>query len=200
MNELLGFIVLSGPLLLILLWLPVSIWIAFKVSKRFTQPGKKLAVGISLFILTLLLPFADEIIGRIYFNHLCTTQAGVKVYQTVELSAEYWDGEGRARFLNENGDLDKTMLERRLSEPAIKNTYSNFFGIDEYRHQVVDTHKTLGEVINFMHWGGWISRNLNPGGPSAIDCKNFQGNKFWQDFYLSLFSRSNQTPSKNRGD
>ena len=190
LNELLGFAVLTGPLWLILILLPVAIWIAFKVARRFKQKNATIAVGLGVFVLLFFAPFADEIVGRIYFSHLCATKAGVKVYQTVELPAEYWDGEGRAKYLKPNGDLDKAILGDRFSEPAVKNSYSNVFGIDEYRHQVVNNGTTLGEVINFMHWGGWISRNLNPH-PSATDCKSFHGRQFWTAFYSSLFSHSN---------
>ncbi|MCK7498074.1 MAG: hypothetical protein MZW92_50730 [Comamonadaceae bacterium] len=84
-NELLGFAVLTGPLWLILLLLAATIWVASKVSRRFTPGRSRLVAGAGIALLVFLLPFADEIAGRIYFNYLCATQAGVKVYQTVEL-------------------------------------------------------------------------------------------------------------------
>lgn len=189
MNELLGFIVLSGPLLLILLWLPVSLWIAFKVSKRFTQPGKKLAVGISLFILTLLLPFADEIIGRIYFNHLCTTQAGVKVYQTVELPAEYWDGEGRARFY---ASFD-SLLGDTYSVKYKQGSRAPFFNIDHagYVYSNGQSGQVLGEAIDFRHWGGWIRRNFSPS-ESATSCLNYSdpSNRLIDRIFIRKHSKS----------
>lgn len=45
LNELLGFAVLTGPLWLLLILLPVSIWIAIKIAKRFKQRSAKLAGG-----------------------------------------------------------------------------------------------------------------------------------------------------------
>lgn len=192
LNELLGFAVLTGPLWLILIVLAIAIWIAAKVAKRFERRGAKIAVGALMFLLIFFVPFADEFAGRIYLNHLCATEAGMKIYKTIQLPAEYWDEGGRPKFLKANGDLDKTILGNRFSEPAVKKPYSHAFGIDDYRHQVVDNtiNETLGEVVNFMHWGGWISRNLTPSS-SAVDCKNLHGNKFWGDFHSSLFDRSN---------
>ena len=73
LNELLGFVVLTGPLFLILAWLPVCIWIAVKVAKRFPRRGAKLAGGLGIFLLLFFLPFADEVAGRIYLNRLCAT-------------------------------------------------------------------------------------------------------------------------------
>lgn len=188
MNGLLGFAVLTGPLWLILILLPVSIWIAVKVAKRFKQGSAKLAAGVGIFLLVFFVPFADEIAGRIYFNHLCATEAGVKVYQTVELPAEYWDEQGRARFFKVNGDLDQAALRGRFAEPALTKRHSSIFKIDERHHQLVDnsTHKILGEVINYMYWGGWVSWNFSPD-KSAIDCKEFHGYNFWKSFYSNFF-------------
>ncbi|MBI4207824.1 MAG: hypothetical protein HY527_22625 [Betaproteobacteria bacterium] len=192
LNELLGFAVLTGPLWLILIVLAIAVWIAAKVTKRFERRSAKITVGALVFLLVFFVPFADEIAGRIYLSYLCATEAGVKVYKTVELPAKYWDERGRAKFLRANGDLDKTILGNRFGEPAVKKPYSYALGIDDYRQQVVDntTNETLGEVVNFLHWGGSISRNLSPSS-SAVDCKNLHGNKFWADFHSSLFDRSN---------
>lgn len=189
LNELLGFVVLTGPLVLIVTWLPVCIWIAVKVAKRFPRSGVKLTVGLGIFALVFLVPFADEIAGRIYFNHLCATEAGVKVYQTVELPVEYWDEQGRPKFLKRNGDLNKTVLGQRFGELAFTKPYSSIFGIDERHQQLVDNsvrQEVLGEVINFMYWGGWVMRNFSPH-KSAVDCKELHGNKFWGDFYSRFF-------------
>jgi hypothetical protein len=93
-DTILGFAVLTGPLWLILILLPVCIWLAVKLAKRFKPGITRLAGGVGIFLLLFALPFGDEIAGRIYLSYLCSTQAGVKVYQTVELPAEYWDEEG----------------------------------------------------------------------------------------------------------
>ena len=192
MNELLGFAVLSGPLFLILLWLPAAIWIAFKISKRFTQPGKKVAAGIGVFILTFLLPFADEIAGTIYFNHLCTTQAGVKVYKTVELPAEYWDERGRAMFFNQQGYIDRDFWAKKINESGGRmERYSSVFGIDKDNSTVVDKEKgdLLGEIITFRHWGGWLRRNFSPEN-TADSCQFIHDQNFSRNFYGRLFKPS----------
>lgn len=159
-NELLGFVVLTSPFWLILISLVMGIWIVLKVSKRFTSGGTKLAAGIGIFALIFLVLFGDEIAGRIYFNHLCATEAGVKVYKTVELPAEYWDEQGRAKFYNEknaNFNLEGYRVEYETG------VYSLFFHIDNAGYKRVDkkSGQVLGRVTNFMHWGGWMRRNLS---------------------------------------
>mgnify|MGYP001612084563 CR=1 FL=1 len=165
-DPLLGFAVLTGPLWLILILLPVSIWIA-----------AKFAGGLGIFLLVFLLPFADEIAGRIYFNTLCATQAGVKVYQTVELPAEYWDEQGKAKFIIREGYLDfnESILGNQFFRKSSLQSHSNFFRINRDSYQLVDrrTQSVVGEDVTFRYWGGWIARNLSPN-ISAIGCNRDQ--------------------------
>ncbi len=133
------------------------------MSARFTG-------GIGIFLLVFLAPFADEIAGRMYFNHLCATEAGVKVYQTVDLPEVYWDEEGRAKFYDEkNGNftLDGYRVEYKTG------VYSSFFHIDNAGYKRLNNRsgQILGEITDFMYWGGWMRRNLSPNN-TANACGN----------------------------
>jgi len=170
LNELLGFAVLTGPLWLILILLAVSIWIAVKIAKRFKPGITRIAGGVGIFLLLFALPFGDEIAGKIYFNYLCATQAGVKVYQTVELPSEYWKADGKPKFYDErNGNFN---LEGYRVEYTT-GTYSSFFHIDNAGAKRIDgrTGQVLGEVTDFRYWGGWMRRNLSPHN-TADSCEN----------------------------
>lgn len=161
MDAILGFAVLTGPLWLILVLLPVSIWIAIKMAKRFKQRGAKFAGGITIFFVVFLVPFADEIVGKAYFSYLCANEAGVKVYKTVELPAEYWEADGKSKFYDEkNGNFN---LEGYRVE-YITGVYSSSFHIDNAGYKRVDKQsgQVLGEATDFMYWGGWMRRNLSP--------------------------------------
>lgn len=169
LNELLGFAVLTGPLWLILILLPIAIWIAVKATKRFKRGSAKIAVGLLVFLLVFFVPFGDEIAGRIYLSHLCATEAGVKVYQAAELPAEYWDEQGKAKFYDEkNGNfyLEGYRVEYQTG------AYSSFFHIDNAGYKRVDARsgQVLGEVNNLRYWGGWMRRNLSPHN-TAISCE-----------------------------
>jgi len=156
-DTLLGFAVLTGPLWLILILLPVSIWVAVKFVKRFKQRGAKLAGGIGIVFMFFLVLFADEIAGRIYFSHLCATEAGVKVYQTMELPAEYWDEQGRPKFFNQYGNLDHDLWVKVLDESGGHvERYSSIFSIDKDTSPVKQktSHMMLAEVTTFRYWGG----------------------------------------------
>lgn len=171
-----------------------AIWIARKLAGKRESKRWKWGVRSAVALMLILVPTVDSILGHLYFNHLCSTEAGAKVYQTVELPAEYWDGQGRARFFKENGDLNHSLLMDRFSEPSTTKSYSSFFKIDERHQQLVDksNHVVLGEVVNFMYWGGWVTRNFSPHNTS-IDCEDFHGNKFWHDFYVRFFKPATST-------
>jgi hypothetical protein len=161
LNELLGFAVLTGPLWLILILLAIAIWIAVKAAKRFVRRSAKFAVGLLVFSLIFFLPFGDEITGRIYLDYLCATKAGVSVYRTIELPAEYWDEQGRPKFYDEktgNFNLKAYRIEYK------SGVYSSFFHIENAGYKRVDGRfsQVLGEVTDFRYWGGWMRRNLSP--------------------------------------
>lgn len=101
MKELLGFVVLTSPLFLVVLWVPVCFFLAVLVGRKFIKRSLpvRIAGGVTVFLVALLLPASDEIAGRIYFNHLCETEAGMRVYQPMELPVEYWDEDGSLKFL-----------------------------------------------------------------------------------------------------
>jgi hypothetical protein len=172
MEPLLGFIVLTGPLFLIILWVPVSIWLAVKVSRKAIK-GKnlplKIAGGLMIFLLTFILPFGDEIAGRIYFGHLCATEAGAKVYQTIELPAEYWDEHGKPRFYDEK--TGNMTIEFSQYAEIISNHIIRAFGIEERQSILLDktTHQKISDNPWFLYWGGWINKTFSPHN-TALHC------------------------------
>ncbi len=194
-KALLGLAVLSSPLWLILILLPVSLWIAVKVAKRFKSAAVRLTGGVIIFLALFFLPFADELAGRIYFNYLCSTEAGIKVYRTVELPAEYWDEQGRAIFRVYEGDGHKAMFlmggskfeDARFEYSMFVEPYSSLFHIDRtgFRLRNRETGKTLGEVLYFRYWHGWIARNLSLN-RSATSCEV----KDLNDWPLNIFRSS----------
>ena len=134
------------------------------MGKKFIKKSLSLKIigGMVVFLVALPLPIADEIAGRIYFNHLCETEAGVKVYQTIELPAEYWDEDGRPLFYDENNGnftLPSEKFYKVKSKKAVRQ-----FGVQERRTFILDinTQKIIGEKPWFLYWGGYIRKNFTP--------------------------------------
>ena len=114
----------------------------------------------SLLIAVIAIPFGDEIIGRAYFEYLCTAKTDMNVYQTVALPPSYWESNGEPNFIEANGNyhLEGYPPQRKYSE------YSAVFHIDKMVVSITnkETGSVLGDYTNFFYWGGWLRRGLSP--------------------------------------
>ncbi|MGA8051865.1 MAG: hypothetical protein WCA09_16920 [Burkholderiales bacterium] len=172
LNDLLGLAVLTSPLWLIVISLVIGIWIAIVAAKHFKFTGRKVTAGAGVVVVIFLALFGDEIAGRVYLGHLCATGAGVNVYQTVELPAEYWDAAGRPKFYDpRNGNF---FLGENYSYERKTERYSSIFHIDRSTSTLVNKtrDREYGQITSFMDWGGWMRRNLSPAN-SAVSCGNY---------------------------
>jgi hypothetical protein len=117
----------------------------------------------------------------------------VKVFQTVELPAEYWDVQEKPRFyVNRYGDNklrfifpDKTMIDAPQFEYTwVTTPYSKFFHIDKDILQITNREKNtkLGVYYLFRYWGGWLARDFSPHN-SATSCEM----KDFNSWELSIF-------------
>ena len=183
MKQLLGFAVLTGPLFLIVPWTVVCLVLAFFIGKNIAK--RSLPIGITvavlLFAVVLPLPIADEIAGRIYFNRLCEKEAGVKVYKTIELPAEYWDEDGKPKFYDENTGNFTLPSEKFYKVDSKKG--NRRFGVQERRTFIlnINTNKIIGEKLLFRYWGGYILKNFTPHN-SAMRCGSD-----WHEFVEKQF-------------
>jgi hypothetical protein len=193
MNTFLGLIVLTGPLFLIVLWVPVCIALAVWVGRKFIKKALplKIAGGAAVFLIILVIPIADEIAGRIYFNHLCETKAGVKVYQTIELPAEYWNEDGKPKFYV-NWD---TGLGKKYPLIYTKGAIASLFHVGNAGYKFVDrqSDEVLGEVVNFRYGGGWLLRNFNP--PNTSNSCELK-----EEIINDIFIPENKTKGTNHGN
>jgi hypothetical protein len=189
MRELLGFIVLSSPLFLVVIWVPVCLFLAISVGRNGIKKSLplKIAGGVTVFLVTLFLPVSDEITGRIYFNHLCETEAGMRVYQPMELPTEYWNENGELKLLKSNGDFDFRKIEwLHAGWEDVKNKSSSSMDESHWIVREVKNNQPIGAIVTYCYWGGWVRRNFSPHN-TAQSCSQVEGKKFHRDFYLSIF-------------
>ncbi|MGB7934615.1 MAG: hypothetical protein WCH04_20795 [Gammaproteobacteria bacterium] len=186
MDELLGFIALSGALSPLMLWIPVCLLVAVVVSKRSTRGVYRLLIGLVAFAITFTLPLADEIAGRIYLNYLCKTQGGFKVYHTVELPEQSWNKDGEPLFIKYpphsnskvDGTLDISVLPDYGHDHELEK-YSSVFDIQLYRYWYFDkkTNEILAEGRFFSSGGGWLNRTFSSNYGISCDRKGQPNNK-----------------------
>ncbi|MCP3930891.1 MAG: hypothetical protein GY705_17530 [Bacteroidetes bacterium] len=164
MNEIIGFIVLTSPLFLLILLVPVSLALGFFFTRKLSNSYSlttKIVIGISISFLTVIIPFSDEIAGTVYFNHICSEMAGAKVYKTIELPSNYWAENGKPLFYDGNALPSKEYEEAGIVPEKIESTH--LFRIEEFgsRFRDIEKNKIVGEVIGFRYWGGYIKRNFS---------------------------------------
>lgn len=129
-------------------------------------------IGLVMF----LIPTWDIPIGRVYFNHLCNTEAGMFVYQDVQLPEEYFlkAGERNNRYPDRSehayakgGELNldrvKTAYDIKMD---IDREYSVWGHISKMTTKITDksSGEVLSESISFGSRGGWLfSMTPTPG-------------------------------------
>ena len=188
-NGLLGLAVLSSPLWLFLIVIPFTTWVVIKLAKHFKGVSARIGVSVGVFMLVFFTLFGDEIIGKLYFEHLCETEAGVDFYKAVELPAEYWDEQGNPKFLNSYGNPDHELWVKTIDR-SIRTieSYSSVFSIDKDISVIKEktTQKVLAKFTTFRYWGGWIRRNFSLNN-TANSCKFMDDLNFRRDYYNNLF-------------
>lgn len=147
------------------------------LSKWIKKPGWRWVFRLVLFALLLFLPVSDQIIGRYYFDHLCETEGGLHVYETVELGPEYYYEDGSPKFIDDRGRFDSSVFNGRY-EFKIQSIddYVKFVVIDKDVYLIMETRtdKILGSFTRFIYRGGWLNNAFSiPRG--GISCRKFEG-------------------------
>jgi hypothetical protein len=135
----------------VLIALVLYVYLA-KVTIQFVgkRAKSKLAkyLTIAMFVL---IPTWDIIPGRVFFQHLCETEAGVKALKTVELDRSYFKPDGKPD--------DKKLAERYPQMNKFERNFSTIFHIAKTESTIHDkeTGEVLGTAANFSYRGGWLT-------------------------------------------
>ncbi len=189
MNELLGFIVLSGPLFLVLIFLLVLIVGIIVLRKKVTGTKKRLLGGLSIFGIAFFLLFGDEIIGKMYLDYLCKTKAGVNVNNTIELPVEYWNKNKELNVFNKQGYLNRDFWISKIdSSKGNVERHSSVLSIDKDTSKIIykENNTLLAEIVTYRFWGGWLRRLFSLHN-SAKSCSFIQDKNFTKKTYKKLF-------------
>ena len=154
-------------------------------------------------VIALLIPSADAILGRIYLQHLCDTEGGLKVYRVVEGvegfmvqggTDGYWvkehgyqfvEGEASSddyyRFILKEGQL---VVEEHVSPKSefrvrFENINSDsIYGRDVHSIESIDGNEVIATNTEIFFSGGWAERFLaqfsDAGGGNAAQCREMR--------------------------
>jgi hypothetical protein len=142
----------------LVIYVAISVLIV-KLIGKFTRNRVTKYVVIAVFVL---IPTWDIIPGKLYFKHVCDSEAGIKVLRKVEVD--------RAVFL-ESGQLDKTKLLQRYNQTdTFDRNFSVLFHIAKASISIRDrdSGEALGAASHFYYRGGWLVNYLFPNAPSTV--------------------------------
>lgn len=108
---------------------------------------------------------------------------------------QYWDGQGKATFLDNYGNLDRAFEAMWLEEKSeVSPRYSPVFGVEKEVKTVYDrpNHTLLGEITIFRFWGGWTRRNLTPTN-TADSCHFIDDLNAIRAFYRKMFRQADSS-------
>jgi len=163
-------------LVLIGLYIAGAVWV-MKIQK--SRRAKAIAL-----VIALLIPTTDAIIGRIYLQHLCDTEGGLKVYRVVEgvegfmepgATTDYWvknygyqftegliPGGKYNRFSRQGDqiiqewDVTKPKSKYRVYYQGSRGLYSRAI----YRVVDIASEDVLATYTSLAFGGGWAERFL----------------------------------------
>jgi hypothetical protein len=160
---------------LVLAYVLVGIWLVWRIASKPRLWIAKIGVAMLMAFLLLAVPGGDILIGRMKFSSLCQKEALVKVFRTVSLDAKFLSNDGTPKKQYVPGSsaskiADKYEMffldEQVFTWPRIEKSVVNI--------RDVERGDTLGQVINFRYWGGWVIQHL-PGHHSAESCPELKG-------------------------
>lgn len=165
----------------IALWLAVSGWIAWRVSKLVKPRWVKVLLFLTLTPLLVFAPLADEIIGKYQFERYCKNAKEVKIYATIPVGEELYTPEGKWRLegastasheefvrLNKLNELVQSLV-RWDHGPLFPKELSTAIPIQEYETRLFDakTGRILAEFRSYSNRGGWLKQNFGVGSASG---------------------------------
>lgn len=161
--------------LAVLIALGVYVYLAKVVAQfvgRHTESKLAMYATIAVFVL---IPTWDILPGRLYHQHVCKTQGGVRVYKTVEVDKAY--------FLPDGQHDEKKLRERLDMQLTMDRTFSKLFHMTKHQGVLVDKENGahLGTATDFWYYGGWLYTTILIEG-SEDTCPQFD-----RDIYTSLW-------------
>lgn len=131
----------------LVLYIAFAIWI---VKRQKTRKAKWISIAIFA-----LIPTWNEILGKTYFYYLCSTRGGIKIEKTIELPREYWDADGRPKFITNNGRIEEKQLDTFLKfETHSEDESQSMLNIRKTTKSVIEkkSGQVAGTYTYFIHF------------------------------------------------
>lgn len=195
-------------LLGLMLYIAFAVLIVIWVRRAFTTSRAKSLAMVGLLVMLVLIPTADEFVGKWYFDHLCDSEPRVTIYKSVEqvegilnpgmpfgelekLGYKFREHESSGKYYHSGRDSSGKETDEEIPSPTAKyvvkgKTWDEVrFNVKKWEEVIVNaqTGETLARYTTFSYGGGWISRVLKSFGlPGGGMCQPSMSG--YKDFYV----------------
>jgi hypothetical protein len=191
------FLILFAAIAYLASMVVVSVAVWKRVRRKGLSHLAALSIVSGVALLAFLIPFGDHIIGRLYFEHLCSSAAGINIHRMVEkVDGFMWSGQADAPYNDPKtgyvfieGAMRDGVVTRALVDPSGKvlmqrgvkpqsryaveyHTASLAFHVSRGEYVVIEraTGERLAQRLAFAHEGGWLFRLQAPLGYRGPSC------------------------------
>ena len=153
------------------------VYIAYIVITKIVKNksiGNKIMISSLMAVIFYLVPFGDHHFGKMYFNDLCESDGGVKVYKSIELPSKYFDEDNMLKaYKNIRTFNELNVLHRYVGSSELTPKYMKNFKIGLSYKKIIDnkTGVVISEVKNFYFKGGWLVNSIGLE-VSPVSCKD----------------------------
>lgn len=178
-----------GFLLALVIYIVIALALAFWIPRAlFDTPRARIIARIVVLLTFVLIPTWDIIPGKLYFDHLCRTEGGLKIYKTVEgvegfyyfpgaefrqealdqYGYKYVEAGTAASFYRyslKDGGLAKEKINQLSSKYGVQLLNTDlFWNITKYSEIIVNlqTKETLATKRQFYYPGNWVQQKVKP--------------------------------------
>ncbi|MCI0563016.1 MAG: hypothetical protein MN733_31450 [Nitrososphaera sp.] len=198
-------------------YIGLALLLTLFIRRRFTTSRAKWIATVVSLLVFVLIPIADDVAGKWYFDRLCQAEAKVTIYKSVNgvegilgsgLGSIAFDEFGYGFLEEEIGGLyyrysrgSKGERERmEVSQPASRyivkrSIQKQPYNISKYEEVIVDqqSKESLAQSIEFSYGGGWLSQLIRRFGVSGGGEQCHDSQISWKDFYLKTLKPSRST-------
>lgn len=199
-----------GFLLALIVYLLIAVTLAVWAPRAiFNTSRARTITGIAVLLTFVLIPTWDIIPGKLYFDHLCKTEGGLKIYKTVEGVEGLYQAEGGSGVAQSTlkygysfvegtslaGDLTRYTLDDAggLHQQKIPKITSNYvvnriveprsFNVFKTSYRISTAQGEQHALLSFLsHSGNWLQVKFSPLLGHGGDCP-LQPPSF-EDFYV----------------
>jgi hypothetical protein len=208
-------------LFIVVVYVGVAVFLAWLLARRRQTPKAKAIAATLTLLVFALIPTWDILPGRLYFNHLCATEGGLKIYKTVEgvdgfyffpgaefrrealekFGYEFVEAgskeSGYVRYTFASNEIVRKEIIALISKYAIRGSEDLLpLNIKRRQEAILDlnSNEKLAERNIFYYSGNWLQVRMKPVLGGGEYCPRFQ----WTENILRSFYVDTLRPTPRR--